>query len=332
MIEIRRREFVTLLGGAAAWPLPARAQQLNRMPLIGFLWGIGPDDPDFRRRFFAVSDGLRDLGWVEGKNIAFTSKHAVGNPDGFAGMAADLVRMKADVIVVTSAGLASLAHQASRTIPIVAATAGELEGTGLISSLRRPGGNVTGTQVLNPELMGKRVGLLKQLVPTLARLGVIMPITPAGIITPGYMARIVEAAEAVQIQVRPLEVRHPDEFGAGIARLAQDCQAAVVISNPLAATNAAAIARFAAEHRLPTMYELRPYTLAGGLLSYGADILAPHRNAATYVDKILRGANPGDLPVQQPTKFELVINTKTAKALGLTIPDKVLALADEVIE
>jgi putative ABC transport system substrate-binding protein len=247
-------------------------------------------------------------------------------------MAADLVRMKADVIVVTSAGLASLAQQASRTVPIVAATAGELEGTGLISSLRRPGGNVTGTQVLNPELMGKRVELLKQLVPTLARLGVIMPITPAGIITPGYMARIVEAAEAVQIQVRPLEVRHPDEFGAGIARLAQDCQAAVVISNPLAATNAAAIARFAAEYRLPTMYELRGYTLAGGLLSYGADNLALHRNAAIYVDKILRGANPGDLPVQQPTKFELVINTKTAKALGLTIPDKVLALADEVIE
>jgi putative ABC transport system substrate-binding protein len=272
-----------------------------------------------------VSDRLRELGCVEGRNIAFASKFAVGDPAGFSGMAADLVQMKSDVIVTTSAGLAMLAQQASRTIPIVAATAGELEGTGLISSLRRPGGNVTGTQILAPELMGKRVELLKTLVPNLTRLGVIKPISPAAIITPNYMARIVEAAEAAQVQVRPFEVRHPDAFGPAIAMLSQDCQAMTVLANPLAATNAKAIAASAIEHRLPAMYEWRFYVLAGGLLSYGADNLALHREAAAYVDKILRGANPGDLPIQQPTKFELTINLKTAKALGLTIPLALLA-------
>jgi putative tryptophan/tyrosine transport system substrate-binding protein len=187
-------------------------------------------------------------------------------------------------------------------------------------------------QVLNPELMGKRVELLKELVPNLARLGVILPVTPAAIITPGYMARIVEAAEAAQIHLRTFEVRQSDEFAAAIAELAQDCQTVIVIANPLSNSNAAAIARAAAEHHLPAIYEGRTYTLAGGLLSYGADIIALYRQAATYVDRILRGANPGDLPVQQPTKFELVINRKTAKALGIEVPPTLLARADEVIE
>jgi putative ABC transport system substrate-binding protein len=330
---MKRREFITLVGGAAVtWSLVVHAQQSNRTPLVGFLWGIGPDDPEFRRRFSAVSDGLRELGWVEGRNINFASKYAVDDPAGFSGMAADLVQMKSDVIVTTSAGLALLAQQASRTTPIVVASAGELEGTGLISSLRRPGGNVTGNQILAPELMSKRVELLKTLVPNLARLGVIQPITPAAIITPNYMARIVQAAEAAQVQVRPLEVRHPNAFGPAIATLAQDCQAMMVIANPLAAANAKAIAAFAIEHRLPAMYEWRFYVLVGGLLSYGADNLILHREAAAYVDKILRGANPGDLPIQQPTKFELTINLKTAKALDLTIPTSLFARADGVIE
>ena len=219
---MRRREFIALVGGAVAtWPLVVRAQQSNRTPLIGFLWGVGPEDPEFRRRFSAVSDGLREFGWVEGRNIAFASKYTVGDPGGFSGMAADLVQMKSDVIVTSSAGLALLAQQASRNIPNVA-IAGELEGTGLISSLRRPSGNVTGIQILAPELMGKRVELLNELVPNLVRLGVILPITPAAFITPNYMARIVEAAEAAKIQVRQLEVRHPDAFGPAIARLSGD--------------------------------------------------------------------------------------------------------------
>jgi putative ABC transport system substrate-binding protein len=327
----RRREFITLLGGAvAAWPLAARAQEGERIRQVGLLWGQAADDPEYRRRLSA--EGLREFGWIEGKNLTFAPKHAVGSPDRFSAMAVDLVRMNPDVIVTQSAGLASLAQQATRTIPIVAAVAGDLEGTGLVASLRRPGGNVTGTQVLNPELMSKRVDLLKRLVPNLTRLGILLPITPAGIITPSYMERIAEAARALQVQLHPLEVHSAAGFAPAIADMARDCPAAIVISNPLARSNAKVIADSAAQDGLPIMYELRLYTLAGGLLSYGADDVALHRQAATYVDKLLRGANPGDLPVQQPIKFEFVINLKAAQTLGLEIPPTILALADEVIE
>jgi putative ABC transport system substrate-binding protein len=272
------------------------------------------------------------LGWIEGKNVTFVPKYAVGSPDRFLAMAADLVRMNSDVIVTTSAGLTSLARQATSTIPIVAASAGVLEGTGLIASLRRPGGSVTGIQMLAPDSMSKRVDLLKRLVPNLTRLGIVVPITPAAIVTPSYIERIDEAARALQVQVHPSEVHGAEGFAPAVAAMARECQAAIVIANPLAASNAKVIADSAAQNRLPVMYELRFYTLAGGLMSYGADNVVLHRQAATYVDKLLRGANPGDLPVQQPTKFEFVINLKAAKTLGLEIPPTILALADEVIE
>jgi putative ABC transport system substrate-binding protein len=330
---MRRREVITLLGGAAAaWPLAARAQERERMRRVGLLWGIAADDPEYRRRFSAFAEELQELGWIEGRNVTFAPKHAVGNSDRFLAMAADLVRMNSDVIVTTSAGLTSLVRQVTSTIPIVAASAGDLEGTGLIASLRRPGGNVTGIQVLNPESMSKRVDLLKQLVPNLTRLGIVVPITPAAIVTPSYMERIGEAARALQVQVHPSEVHTDEGFAPTIAAMARECQAAIVISNPLAGSNAKVIADSAAQNRLPVMYELRFYTLAGGLLSYGADIMPLLRQAASYVDKLLRGANPGELPVQQPVKFEFVINLKAAKALGLEIPPTILALADEVIE
>jgi putative tryptophan/tyrosine transport system substrate-binding protein len=333
---MKRRELITLLGGAAAasvsWPLPARAQQRERIRLVGLLWGLAADDPESQRRFAAFAGGLRELGWTEGKNVAFELRYAVGNPDRFSAMAADLVQMNASAIVATSAGLVSIARQATGTIPIVAASAGALEGTGLIASLRRPGGNVTGNQILSPELMSKRVELLKQLVPNLTRLGVIDPVTPAAINSPRYLETITEAARALQIQVHHVEVRSPDQFAVAVAAIAREDQAALVIANPLSGSNAKVIAGSAAQNRLPTIYEFRFFALAGGLLSYGPDNVLLHRNAATYVDKILKGANPGDLPVQQPTKFDLVINLNAAKALGLTVPDKLLALADEVIE
>ena len=264
--------------------------------------------------------------------MAFVPKYAVGNPDRFSAMAADLVQMNVDVIVTPSAGLASLARKATLTTPIIVLAAGELEKTGLIASLRRPGGNVTGIQILSPELMSKRIELLKQLVPNLKRLGVVVPVTPAAIITPHYLEQIAEAARALQIQFHPVEVHSSDQLDAAIATIAPLAQAALVIANPLAAANAKAIAEFAAQNRLPTMYEFQFYTLAGGLLSYGSDIVTLHRQAATYVDKILRGANAGDLPVQQPIKFELVMNLKAAKALGLEVPPTLLARADEVVE
>jgi putative ABC transport system substrate-binding protein len=216
----RRREFITLLGGAvAAWPLAARAQEGERIRQVGLLWGQAADDPEYRRRLSA--EGLREFGWIEGKNLTFAPKHAVGSPDRFSAMAVDLVRMNPDVIVMQSAGLASLAQQATRTIPIVAAVAGDLEGTGLVASLRKPGGNVTGTQVLNPELMSKRVDLLKRLVPNLTRLGILLPITPAGIITPSYMERIAEAARALQVQLHPLEVHSAEGFAPAIADMGE---------------------------------------------------------------------------------------------------------------
>jgi putative ABC transport system substrate-binding protein len=329
----RRREFITLLGGVAAgWPRAAGAQQGQSRRLVGVIWGVADDDPEWRRRFAAFAGALQELGWTEGKNIAFVHKYAVGNVDRFPAMAAELVREGVDVIVTTTAGLASLVRQATSTIPIVVTTAGELEGTGLIASLRRPGGNVTGIQILSPDLMSKRVELVKRLVPNLTRLGIVVPVTPAALNTPRYLEQIAEAARALQVQVDKVEVHSSDQFGAALATIARQDQAALVIGNPLSAANATAIANAAAESRLPAIYEFRFFALAGGLVSYGSDNVALHRQSSTYVDKILRGANPGELPVQQPTKFELTINLKTAKALGLNIPDNLLALADEVIE
>jgi len=328
----KRREFITLLGGAVtACPIAALAQQGGRIRVVGLLWGLAGDDPESKRRFAAFAGGLRDLGWTEGKNIAFELRYAVGNPDRFPAMAADLVHLDVDVIVATSAGLAALARQATRTMPIVTAAAGDLEGTGLIASVRRPGGNVTGNQILSPELMSKRVELLKQLVPNLKSLGVVVPVTSAGIITPRYLDVIVDAARALRVEVRQVEVQISDKFPAAMAAIARADQAALVISNPLSAANAKLIAESAAQNRVPAIYEQRLFALAGGLLSYGSDMLLLHRNAATYVDKILKGASPGDLPVQQPTKFELVVNIRAAKALGLEMPRVLLTLADEVL-
>jgi putative tryptophan/tyrosine transport system substrate-binding protein len=329
---VRRREFIGLVGGAAAWPLATAAQPRDRMPLVGLLWGVASDDPEFQRRFAAFAGGLQELGWTEGRNVAFETRHAVGNPDQFFSMAADLVQMKADVIVTTTSGLASLAQQATSSIPIVSATAGDLKGSGLIASLSKPGGNVTGIQLLSPELMSKRVELLKELVPKLTRLGVILPITPAAINPPGILQAIIEASRALKIEVHIVEVRSSEKFPEAIAAIAKEDHAVILIANPLAAPNAVAIANAAIQNRLPMIGEVPFYTSAGGLLSYGPDNVLLHRKAATYVDKILRGAKPGDLPVEQPTNFQLIINLKTAKALGLTVPPSLLARADEVIE
>jgi ABC-type uncharacterized transport system substrate-binding protein len=330
---MNRREFIiTIAGAAACRSQVACAQPRGRTRVVGLLWGVAANDPEFGRRFAAFAGELQQLGWIEGNNVTFAVRHAVGDSDQFSAMAADLVQMRVDAIVAHSAGLASLARQATRTIPIVVATAGDLEGSGLIESLRRPGGNVTGIQILAPELMSKRIDLLRRLIPGLTRMAVVVPITPAAIVTPAYLQRITEAARALQIGVQAVEVKSADEFPATITTLAQETQAALVISNPLSLSHAKLIAASAAQNRFPIIYEIRHYTLVGGLLSYGADIIDLHRQAAGYVDKLLRGADAAELPIQQPTKFELVINLKAAKALGLETPSTLLALVDEVIE
>jgi putative ABC transport system substrate-binding protein len=330
---MRRREFIALAGGAAVWPLSVVAQSLDQKRKIGVLWGLAATDPAWSQRFGAFSQALQELGWVEGRNVAFEIRHAVGKPDELPALAADVVAAKVDVIVVNSAGLADLAHRVTTTIPIVVASAGDLEGTGLIASLARPGGNVTGLQILSPTLMSKRVELLKELVPELTRLAIILPITPAAIITPRYLEVIEQAGHALGIQTHRIEVRASKEFAPAFAALLREGnQAAIVIANPLSAAHRIDVIAAAAESRIPTIYEFRNFVSDGGLVSYGPPIQLFSRAAASYVDKILKGAAPGELPVQQPTTFEIVINLKTAKAMGLTVPPTLLARADEVIE
>jgi putative ABC transport system substrate-binding protein len=274
----------------------------------------------------------RSKNW-DGKNVSFEIRHAVGEPDQPSALAASLVAANVDVIVVTSAGLADVGRKVTSTIPIVVIAAGDLDGTGLVASPRRPGGNVTGLQVLSPALMSKRLELLKQLVPNLTRVGVILPITPTASITPRYLEVIDDAAHVLGIRVHRIEVRNSKEFAAAFAAMARDGdQAAMVIANPLSNAHRNDVIASAAETHVPTIYEGSSSVHDGGLISYGPAILPFYRGAASYVDKILKGAAPGDLPVQQPTIFELAINLRTAKALGLTVSPTLLGLADEVIE
>lgn len=326
---MKRRDFLALLcGAAAAWPRSIAAQSSRKR--IGVFLGFERSDPQWSERFGAFNDAFQKLGWVDGKNVSFEMISAIGPPDSLPALADRLVASKVDAIVVQTAGLASVVHNATKTIPIVVCAAGELEGTGLIASLNRPGGNVTGSQILSPNLMSKRLDLLKQLVPGLRRLGVVLPITPAGIITARYLDVIDETAQVVGIEVQRVEVRSPEEFARAYADMQRDkCQAAIVISNPLALGHRKRLLEAAL---IPTMYETENYVRDGGLVSYGASIQPLYREAASYMDKILRGASPADLPVNQPTQFELAINLQTSKAFGLAVPPTVLALADRVFE
>jgi putative ABC transport system substrate-binding protein len=329
-MDMRRREFLGVLGcTAVAWPLAARAQQSERLRRVGLLWSVAPSDPEWQRRTTPFARGLQELGWVEGKNIAFEISSAGGDSDQLRA----LVQANVEVIVVTSAGQAALAKQLTNTIPIVTASAGDLEGTGLIASVRKPGGNVTGLQILSPELMSKRLDLLRQLVPNLTRLGIVVPVTLAGIVTDHYFEVITDTASALGMQIHRVSANGPGQFAPGFDALARDgVQAALVISNPLSSANRNEIVSSAARTRLPTIYELRFFVTSGGLVSYGAEIASLYREAATYVDQILKGAKANDLPVQQARKFELAINMKAAKALGLSVPSTLLTFADEVIE
>jgi putative ABC transport system substrate-binding protein len=330
---VGRRELIALIGGTAVvWPFAALGQSTSRVRKIGVLWGYSRNDPQWQIRFGSLVRGLQQLGWVEGRSIAFELRHAVGNPDQFPALAADLVRANAEIIIASTAGLAAVAHEATSTIPIVA-SGGDLEGTGLISSLRRPGGNVTGIQILSPELMSKRLDLLKHLVPNLTSIAAVKPITPAGIITTRYLDVLAETAHALGVQVHQVSIHGPDDIASAFAAMVQNKdQAAIVIANPLSFAYRKEISDSAIKSGLPTAYEYREFATAGGLLSYGVNINDVVYRLASYVDKILRGATPGELPVEQPTKFELVLNLKAAKALGLTIPSTLLAQADEMIE
>ena len=322
---MRRRDFITLLGGAAAWPLAARAQQ--KLPTVGLLgtttasaWG--PWTAAFVQR-------LRELGWIEGRNLAIEYRWADARSERFAKIAAEFVRLKVDVIV-TGGNAAVAAKQASSAVPIVFALVDDPIGMGLIANLSRPGGNVTGLAVQATDLAGKRLALLREVVPGLRRLAIMVNVDyPSAVLE---MGEIQTAADMLGLEVAPLEIRRAEDIAPAFEALKGRAEALYVVGDALVMTHRVRINTLALAARLPTSFNYREYVEAGGLMSYGANLSDLFRRAADYVDKILRGAKPGDLPVEQPTRFNLVINLTTAKALGLEIPPTLLARADEVIE
>jgi ABC-type uncharacterized transport system substrate-binding protein len=326
---MKRRAFITLLGGAAAtWPLAASAQQPAKLPTIGFL---GANTPSAESQWVAAfMQRLRELGWIEGRTVAIEYRWGEGRAERAAEIAAEFVRLKVDVIVTYSTTPALAAKQATSAIPIVLATSGDPVGTGLVTSLARPGGNVTGSSIQQTDLAGKRLELLRDLIPGLRRLAILANVgSPNAVLD---MREVKAAAIMLGLEVTPFEIRQAEDIAPGFEALKGRAGALYVASDPLVFTSRARIHTLAMGARLPTVYTFREYVEAGGLLSYGANMPDLFRRAGNTVDKILRGAKPADLPVEQPTKFDLIINLTTAKALGLTVPPTLLARADEVIE
>jgi putative ABC transport system substrate-binding protein len=330
MVGIRRREFIALLGSTAAtWPSAARAQQPAKLPFIGFM---GQTTRSVAGEWTAAFvQRLRELGWIDGHNVAIEYRWGEGRDERFAEIAAEFVRLKVDVIVTSGTSQVLAAKRVTSVIPIVFATAGDPVGTGLVTSLARPGGNVTGLSNQMLDLEGKQLELLREVVPNLRRLAIIGNVdNPANVIVIG---EVQAAARMLGLEVVTLEIRRAEDIALAFEALVEGrAQALYVSPDALVITNRARIHTLAMAMRLPTMYGSRDYVEAGGLMSYGPNYPNLFRRAAEYVDKILRGAKPGDIPVEQPTKFELVINLTTAKALGLDVPERLLALADDVIE
>ncbi len=330
---MKRRAFITLIGAAAlAWPLAARAQQ-KPMPVIGFL-SSGLPDPG-ASNVAAFRQGLRELGYIEDRNILIEYRWAEGKVERFPVLAAELVALRVDVIVTAGGTLAVLAaKQATTSLPIVFSAVGDPVAEGLVTSLARPGSNVTGLSVVATDLVGKWLELLKQVVPGVSVVALLLK--PDAMPDRAKEVRLKEAdvsARALGMQLQVVEARGPADFDRAFSDMsAKGAGALVVLSTPAFEIGRQRIVDLAAKNRLPTVYSYRYYVDIGGLMSYGPNLADLHRRAAAYVDKILKGAKPSDLPVQQPTKFELVINLKTANALGLTVPPTLLAQADDVIE
>jgi putative ABC transport system substrate-binding protein len=324
---MRRREFITLVGGAAAWPLSAQAQQPGKLPTIGFLGPATASAWSQWNAAFALR--LRELGWIEGRTVAIEYRWADGRGERCAEIAAEFVRIKVDVIV-TAGGAVRAAMQATSTIPIVFAVAADPLGAGLVASLARPGGNVTGLSLQQTDLAGKRLELLRDVLPGLRRLAIM-----ANADNPAALLQMNEAqatARSLGLDVVAPETRRAEDIAPVFDAIKDRADALYVIADPLTETNRVRINSLALAARLPTMHGYREWPEAGGLMSYGANFPYLFRRTGEFVDKILRGANPGNLPVEQPTKFDLVINLTTAKAIGITVPPTVLARANEVIE
>jgi putative ABC transport system substrate-binding protein len=325
---MRRRDFISLLASAAAWPLAARAQPSEQRTIIGLLGsGTAAAQSQWTAAFV---QRLAELHWREGRNFAIEYRWAEGRSDRFANLADELVRLNVDVIVTHNTPPTLAAKRATSAIPIVFATAGDPVGTGIVASLARPGGNVTGLSSQSPDAAGKRLEVLREVVPGLRRLAILTDV--ANPFTEREVGEVQHAAGTLAIELDPIEIRRADDIASALDPSQLRAQALYVPAVPLFFASRARINSLALAARLPTMHLVREYVEAGGLMSYGPNWPDMWRQAADLVDKILHGAKPADIPVQQPTRFDLVLNLKTAKALGLTFPDKMLALAQEVIE
>src|SRR5262249_56541103 len=331
-MRIRRREFIVTLGSAAAWPFAAQAQQAHGLITSARIAFLGAESASTNQHFFdAFRQGMREHGYVDGQNVTLLERWAEGRSERFLELIEDLISLKANVILAVSLPAALAAKNATTTIPIVFIASDPL-GLGLVPSLARPGGNLTGYSLfLGDEVSGKWLELLREAVTNISRVAILVnPAHPAAL---GYVKVLQEAAQKLGVELRLQEVSDSSQFeGAFEMIVAERAQALVVIIDPLTVHNRGRIVELAMKNRLPAMYGFREFADAGGLMAYGVNIPSLCRRAAVYVDKILKGANPADLPVEQPTQFEFVINLKTAKALGLTVPPALLARADEVIE
>jgi len=326
---IRRRKFLaTLLGGAATWPLAARAQQPAKLPTIGFL---GANTPAVQIRWTAAFvQRLRELGWIEGRTIAIEFRWAEGRSERAAEIVAEFVRQKVDVIVTGGTEYVLAAKQVTSVIPIVFSNVGDPVDSGLVAGLARPGGNVTGLSIQGTDTAGKRVELLRDVIPSLRRLAIMANVgNPAVVLE---LRQVQAVARTLGLEVTTLEIRRAEDITPAFEALKSRADALYIVPDPLADTHRVRINTLALGTRLPAISGVREQVEAGGLMSYGANFPDLFRRAADLVDKILRGAKPADIPVEQPTKFDLIINITTAKALGLEIPSTLLARADEVIE
>ena len=330
---MKRRDFIAALGGvaAASWPLAARAQQGGRMRRIGVLMGLAADDPESQARLAAFAQGLQEAGWTVGQNVRVDYRFGAGNPATLRKQAAEFVALAPEVILAHSSAAVAPLLMESRTIPIVFTLVADPVGAGYVASLARPGGNITGFTNFEYSIGGKWLELLMEIAPNVKRVAVLRESFVAS--GPGQFGAIQAVAQAQGVELRPVDLKDVGEIERDIAAFAQEPNGGLIVTgSPAATVHRELINALALKHRLPIVFNSRFYVVSGGLASYGPDFVDMFRRSAGYVDRILKGEKPADLPVQTPIKYELVINLKTAKALGLTIPPSLLARADEVIE
>jgi len=326
---MKRRSFLTLLVGAGGWPLAARAQQRASVPRVGYLFSF--TQTEGRHLWEACRQGLRELGYVEGQNIVVEPRWAEGRHERLPSLAEDLVHRRVDIIVTAATPASRAAHAATRTIPIVIVAVGEPVKAGLAASLARPGGNVTGLSLLTPELSGKRLELLREAVPKIARVGVLKnPDNPVSAI---FLEETQAAARNLGIELRSSDAQNLEQIEHAFNQAAaRGDDGVIVFDDPVLWSHRAKFVELAAARKLPTMYGYRDFVDGGGLMSYGPDRPDQYRRTAIFVDKIIKGAKPADLPIERPTKFELIFNRKAARALGLEVPTSLLLRADEIVE